>query len=252
MNPLPRVLLVLVALSLNCIPCLAQPVNTSQYKDTIRVACVGDSITAGYGATKGNAYPQQLGRMLGDKWNVQGYGVSGATLLNAGDRPYQKEYIFTLAVKHKADVIIVMLGTNDTKANNWARIDAFEADYKDLITKLTAPNTKPRIFLARPCVVLGKGAFGITEEVLLKEFPKIDAVAKEVGAEVVDVHAVMAAATKDNPALIPDNVHPDSDGTTLLAGAFFKAITGKNYDGPTPVLPPPTPKPAATQPAANK
>ena len=220
----------------------AAPVDVSQFKDKIRVACVGDSITAGDGVSKGNRYPQQLGRMLGDKWDVQEFGVSGATLLNAGDRPYQKEYLFKRAVELKADVIIIMLGTNDTKPNNWALIDGFEADYRDLITKLTAPNTKPHIFIARPCVVLGKGAFGITEEVLLKEMPKIDAIAKEVGADVVDIHAIMSAAAKEKPALIPDTVHPDAEGAALLAQAFFKAITSKDYDGLPTVLPPPAPR----------
>ena len=252
MNSTARVLFVLVAIFINAVACFAQPVDVSQYKDKIRVACVGDSITAGYGVTKGNSYPQQLARMLGDKWDVKGFGVSGATLLNTGDRPYQKEYICKLAVEFKADVIIVMLGTNDTKPKNWALIDAFEADYKDLLAKLTAPNTKPRVFIARPCVVLGKGAFGISEENLIKELPKIDAIAKDVGAEVVDIHGVTAAAAKEKPALIPDNVHPNSDGAALLAGAFHKSLTGKDYDGPTTVLPPPATKPAATRPATTR
>ena len=240
-----------VAMLLSAATCFADPIDVTQYKNRIRVACVGDSITAGAGTTSGNSYPQQLGKMLGDKWEVRNFGVSGATLLNAGDKPYQKTGPFKQAVDYKADVIIIMLGTNDTKAQNWKSIDAFPADYKDLVVKLTAPDTKPHFFIARPCVVLGKGGFGIVEASILKEIPMLDAIAKDVGGEIVDIHAATEAALKTKPGLIPDNVHPNSDGAAVLASTFYKSLTGKEYTGPTTVLPPPPPKPAATQPTTT-
>ena len=50
----------------------AQTVDPSNYEGKIRVACVGDSITFGAGIRdRGrNSYPAQLGRMLGEKWEV--------------------------------------------------------------------------------------------------------------------------------------------------------------------------------------
>src|SRR5687768_5658034 len=72
------------------------PVNPSDYKDKIRVACVGDSITFGSGVKdrETNNYPAQLGRMLGEKWEVRNFGVSGATMLRKGDKPYDKQKAF--------------------------------------------------------------------------------------------------------------------------------------------------------------
>ncbi len=47
----------------------------------IKVACVGDSITAGYGlANPGTqSYPAQLQTILGGGYTVENYGASGAT-----------------------------------------------------------------------------------------------------------------------------------------------------------------------------
>src|SRR4051812_40315304 len=49
----------------------------------VRVACVGDSITFGSGIPdrEHNAYPAQLANLLGDRYEVRNFGVSGATLL---------------------------------------------------------------------------------------------------------------------------------------------------------------------------
>ena len=47
-----------------------KPIRAEDYRQTIRIACIGDSIT--YGASIKNrdrdCYPAQLGRMLGEKW----------------------------------------------------------------------------------------------------------------------------------------------------------------------------------------
>jgi hypothetical protein len=97
---------------------------------------------------------------------------------------------------------------------------------------------------------VGAGAFGITEENLKLELPMIDAIAKETGVTLIDIHGVTEAAAKTNPGLIPDKVHPNADGAAILAGEFYKAITGKEYTGPSCIVQP-KPKNASTQPAAK-
>lgn len=118
------------------------PIRVEDYQKTIRVACVGDSITAGVGA-EGKAYPAQLGKMLGRKWEVRNFGISGCTLLNQGDNPYQKQGAFKAALADKPDVVIIMLGTNDTKPQNWKHKDQFAADYKGLIGQFAKLPSKP-------------------------------------------------------------------------------------------------------------
>lgn len=68
----------------------AEPVDLSKYKEPVKVACVGDSITQGSG-TKGNPYPKQLQALLGDKWKVGNFGFSGRPLMDKGDHPFMAE-----------------------------------------------------------------------------------------------------------------------------------------------------------------
>lgn len=89
-----RITAVLAILCLSAVGCArldsGRPVCAECYRQTIRVACVGDSITYGSGikVRSGDSYPAQLATMLGDKWQVRNFGVGGATMLKSGDKPY--------------------------------------------------------------------------------------------------------------------------------------------------------------------
>ncbi len=137
------------------------PIRTEGYEGTIRVACIGDSITAGVGAANGESYPGQLGRMLGGKWEVRNFGVSGSTLLKHGDLPYQKQQAFQAALQYQPQVVIIMLGINDTKPQNWKLKDQFSAGYEDLVGRFARLPSKPRVFVCRSVPVPGQGNFGI-------------------------------------------------------------------------------------------
>jgi lysophospholipase L1-like esterase len=209
-------------------PCPAAdqgPIREGDYKGKIRVACVGDSIT--FGALvkdrAANCYPAQLGRMLGDRWEARNFGVSGATLLKQGDKPYWKERAFGQAKEFEPDVVVIMLGTNDTKPQNWQHKDEFAADARALVEEFARLPGKPRVFVCHPPPVPNKGNFGINERGVQEELPILDKVAQDTGAGVIDVYA----ALKDHPDHLPDNVHPDAEGATLMARAVYKSLTGK-------------------------
>ena len=67
----------------------------------IKVACVGNSVTYGYGIEnrETNCYPAQLQQMLGDAYEVENFGHSGATLLNKGYRPYTQQEAYQKALR---------------------------------------------------------------------------------------------------------------------------------------------------------
>ena len=193
------------------------PLELTAYKEKIKVACVGDSITAG-------PYPGQLGKLLGEKFQVKNFGNSGSTLLKHGDKPYDKQKSYTDALAYKGDVVVIMLGTNDTKPQNWGKHkDEFVADYKSLIADFAKADNKPRIFIATPPFVPGKGNYGINEAGVLEQIPLIEALAKETGVGLIDQHA----ATKDKDELFPDKVHPNAAGAGVLAATVYKALMGK-------------------------
>ena len=196
----------------------------------VRVACVGDSITAGSGTTLAalDSYPSQLQRMLDpDKWLVGNFGVSGATLLNGGDKPYQKQALFQDALTFHPDIVIIMLGTNDTKPQNWRLKDRFTADYHDLVAKFKALPGPPRIFLCCAPVVPGTGNYGLNEAGVLEEIPLIAAIAKEEQAGEIDMHGSLLG----HEALLLDRVHPNTDGANILARTVYRALTGQEFTG---------------------
>ena len=80
--------------------------------DAIRVACIGNSITDGYGIdfAPANGYPAQLQQMLGDNYWVKNFGVSARTMMNKGDYPYMNEMAWKDALAFKPDIVIIKLG----------------------------------------------------------------------------------------------------------------------------------------------
>jgi len=199
------------------------PIKPDDFKEPIKVACVGDSITRGAGAGPGKAYPSQLQEMLGDKWKVGNFGVSGRTLLKKGDFPYWKEKAYQDALAMLPDVVIIMLGTNDTKPQNWKFESEFVADYTELVKSFQGLASKPRVYVCRPCPVPEPGNFGINEKNLQEWIKRIDTMAKDMNLGVIDMHK----ALEDKPKLLPDRVHPNAEGAGEMAAAAFKELTGK-------------------------
>ena len=117
-----------------------------------RVACVGDSITFGLNIPDREkaSYPAVLGSLLGSRYEVRNFGVSGATLLKNGDYPYWVLPEFTAALEYAPNAVVIMLGTNDSKMNNASHRGDFEKDLDDLVDRFAALPTKPKIWLCTP------------------------------------------------------------------------------------------------------
>lgn len=203
--------------------CDIAPMKDAGIAAPIKVACVGDSITQGIGALPGKSYPAQLQDLLGDGYEVGNFGASARTLLKKGDFPYWNEKKYQEALAMEPAIVVIMLGTNDTKPQNWKFEAEFAADYRELVKSFQSLKSKPKVFLCRPVPVPGKGNYDINEENILKQIPRIDAVARELGCGVIDMHA----ALEKYPEMLTDRVHPDTLGAGEMAKAAAKAIAGK-------------------------
>lgn len=83
---------------------------SSCQKEPIRVACVGDSITYGSGIeNRDKTYPAILNNLLGNKYDVRNFGVSGATNLHKGDKPYVTLQAYKDALAFNPDIIVIKL-----------------------------------------------------------------------------------------------------------------------------------------------
>lgn len=193
----------------------------------IKVACVGDSITAGSGVKDAKKkYPHQLGELLGSGYEVKNFGVGGATMLDDGNKPYKQQPAYQAALDFKPDIVVIKLGTNDTKPINWDTKKAgFVPSAKALVESFQKANPKAKIYLCLPVPVVAAGNFSIREEILKPEvIPLIKQLAADMKLEVIDLYA----ALEGKPELIPDRVHPNDDGATIIAKTVYEALTKRS------------------------
>lgn len=199
--------------------------HASSANGPIRVACVGDSIT--YGASiKGradNCYPAQLQRLLGEGYIVQNFGVNGATLLKQGNNPYWKTKRFKPAHAVNPDIVVIKLGSNDSKPDNWRHKDQFVGDYLALIESFRALPSEPIVYICKP-VPAFPGNFKITDQVVRGEVvPLIEEVAEKAGVEIIDLYTALSGQSE----LFPDKVHPNAEGARIMAETISPFVVGQ-------------------------
>jgi len=188
-----------------------------------KIACVGDSITFGSGITAREKlnYPAQLGYLLGEDFEVRNFGVSGRTMLNKGDHPYTKEKAYQNSLSYQPDIVIIKLGTNDSKPQNWKFKAEFADDTKALVQSYTSLPNKPRVILCQPVPVV-QSRWGITEKVTRGELaPLVRNVALELNTELVDLHTPLV----NHKDWIPDGVHPNAFGAEVMARHLHRYLT---------------------------
>ena len=189
-----------------------------------RVACVGDSITFGACVQdrEKNCYPAVLGGLLGDVYDVRNFGVNGATLLKKGDLPWWNQGAFKDATAFNPQIVVIKLGSNDTKPQNWKSKADFESDYKALIGHFKGLPAHPAVWIALPVPVL-KENFGINKKGAEEQQPMILRVAKDEGCGVIDLYR--AVATKD--LFDQDGIHPNAAGAKRIAETVFASLKAK-------------------------
>jgi lysophospholipase L1-like esterase/pimeloyl-ACP methyl ester carboxylesterase len=220
-------ILFLLTLSFLVASGIAQPIDPSQYSAPIKVACIGNSITKGSTIPDRprDSYPSQLGRMLGEKWVVRNFGVGGRTMLKKGDFPYWNEEAYAQAKAFLPDVVIIKLGTNDTKPQNWKYSDEFLADYRAMVRELKALPSHPKIYLCKPLPAYAKAQFKINDSIIVHGIiPVVEKLAKEENLPVIDLFSALSG----KESLFPDKIHPNAEGAGLMAKTIYKTLTGKD------------------------
>jgi len=195
------------------------------------VACVGDSITYGYGASNPatKSYPANLQALFGASVQVKTCGHNVATMLSApfGDLPYgdQSEYSAATSFVSGAGAsavvdVIIMLGTNDSKSFNWSPANKpkndqqFLSDYRALVEHFSGLPTKPLVFLALPLSTGNSPCCSIDGTVIHDEVvPLIKQLATEKHLPTIDLNT----KTAGHPEYFGDGVHPTDAAYALVA-----------------------------------
>ena len=210
------------------------PLKTAK-EGQVRVACVGDSVTYGFGIPHfaSKSYPAALQKLLGKGYCVNNYGYNGRTACLLGDRPYRTETLCTQSREFAPDIVVILLGANDSKDFNWetevggerAYPTIFGEDLKELVSVYRNLPSKPQVYLATPLPAYADGSgnvrYSIQPDVIRDEIvPLVRKIAADTGAGLIDLYPVFEGRTE----LYSDGLHPTAVGAALLAQTVFDAI----------------------------
>lgn len=206
------------------------------------IVCFGDSNTHGYCAENNGRFDETqrwtclLQKGLGDDYLVLEEGLSGRTTcftdpihegLNGLD------YIYPCLMSHEpVDLLIIMLGTNDTKERFGSSAACIALGLKRLIAKAIATTDcwrdgKPNILVVTPqnigreyadtevAQTMGRGCAKKSEE-LAAQYEQI---AKMMGCHYLDANQAVSAGPNQ-----VDFMHLTEDGHRQLAQALLKII----------------------------
>lgn len=191
-----------------------------------RIACVGDSITWGFTIVNRRkySYPALLQQRLGDEYEVRNFGYNDAAARFDADTPYVKKHVYQDSLEWNPDVVLLMLGSNDTKRRNWDP-EIFRHDYTRIVKSYLKLPSKPRVILIAPIQIFQPmhipvlGLYSETMENGVR--PAIREIASETGLELVN----LANLFTDSKYMM-DGVHPQREGAKMLEEAIFKGVKG--------------------------
>ena len=187
----------------------------------IKIAAVGDSLTYGYGLEnrQQDAYPSILLELLGSHYQVANYGLSGRSLLSTSDYPYLKEKNAQQSLESDADIVIIMIGSNDSRAAYWNK-EQFIKEYRDLVKGYIKLPSQPEVFILAPPYV-PTSRFGLNNEVIRDEIQQIvEDVAAELGVHFINLYPI----TEGHPEYYSDGLHLTPLGNRVIAKAIFSAL----------------------------
>ncbi len=183
--------------------------------EKLKLACIGDSITSGDGleTKETQSYPAQLAKMLGEKYDVKNYGVNAACASTCGPKPYVEQEEYKTALSTKPDVLVLMLGTNDSAEKVWAKPDKIEEGLKTIVKAFKKANPKVKILLLTHPVIEEEN-WGLQANVVAFGLrPLVLQFGRDEGIETVDVFKAMQGVKN----IFLDGVHPDEDGAKIIA-----------------------------------
>ncbi len=189
-----------------------------------KVACVGDSITYGFGI-KGREtlnYPYVLQTMLGDKYKVENFGIRGRSIGKKTKLCYTKEKAYKASLEFKPDIVVIMLGTNDAAPQNMAFLAELERDFSSLVDSYIKLPEKPVVYI---CTVPPSFPSGhaIQEANLARVRAIVGDVAKKKKLPVIDVYSILKE--DEIEFFQKDKIHPNAEGAKEIAEIVFDAIT---------------------------
>ena len=195
--------------------------NTAD-QQKLRVACVGDELTFGTDVEdrEDNCYPVQLQKYMKKaekKYRIGNFGVEGAAVQKKSKKPYTKEERYESSTEYKANLVVIMLGTNDTTEENWTDIDTFQKDYQSLIHNYQDSKSSPEVSLVTPPMIQSDGSTEMEERAKRVEEVKdaVETIGEKNKLTVLDLYSY----SQEHPEWYQkDGIRLNKDGAKAVAG----------------------------------
>ncbi len=175
------------------------------------ILVLGDSLTAGFGLKRSEAYPALLTeklRGLGGAFEVLNAGASGDTTAGGLRRLSQYQ-------DRKIDILIIELGIND--AFRGVPVSQMRANLQSIIDKTRARHPNVAIIIAGMQVPLYSG-----DEYVRCFGEMFGDVASENGAVLIPY--LLAGVGGDPTLNLPDRIHPNAAGQEILAENVWRVL----------------------------
>ncbi len=181
------------------------------------IACVGDSLTYGMGTTdpEEQSYPALLTKKDGAYLlATERYGHSGATVDN-GFLAYTGTDEYRASLKTEADIVLFMLGTNDTMFSQ--DLNTFPQTYRALLDTYANLPCQPRIIIMLPPHFFDTNTEDVADVNLETVIGYEKEIAAELGIPTIDVYSL----TENKPEWSADGVHFTPEGYEIMADYVY-------------------------------
>lgn len=189
--------------------------------DVIKVACVGDSITAGAGDTN---YPRYLQELLGEGYEVKNFGLGGAAV-NYKPESDGKYFWYDSAqyrgsLEYDADVVFVMMGTNDVGRTPLNLKKTFKDEYYEHLVKPYLDKGSKVVVMTSPTAYY----------YMMKDHNRINTTIRDLQIELANEKNLplidMNTATANMRECFPDGLHGNASGYSVIAQTVYKEYFG--------------------------
>lgn len=174
------------------------------------VLILGDSLSYGTGAAKGEDYPSLLAASTG--WNIINEGVPGDTTAGGLDR------LPDLLETHQVDLLVVELGGNDFLRR--LPLDETRKNLHAILSEAKASNIQSVLIGIPQFTPLGAAVGNLSDHLLYEEL-----------AEQTDTPLVGGLFSKvlASNALKSDPIHPNAEGYRIVEENLREALAEKGF-----------------------